>query len=125
MLAVDFVQNAANLLNSCNLNKLSSPEELYYPEDEAKCKVLLENILQTFLQICTYDSKQFMTSYRCEIILQPMIDQLDNPLVDSEQMKTLLSTTIGNLGAAGADSLWQQLNYGVLMKTRHTNPEVR
>ncbi|XP_055713807.1 HEAT repeat-containing protein 1 homolog [Phlebotomus papatasi] len=125
VLAVDFVQNAANLLNSCNLTKFSSPEELYYPKDEAKCRVLLENILQTFLQICTYDNKQFMTSYRCEIILQPMIDQLDNPLVDSEQMKTLLSTTIANLGAAGADSLWQQLNYGVLMKTRHTNPEVR
>ncbi|XP_055680331.1 HEAT repeat-containing protein 1 homolog [Lutzomyia longipalpis] len=125
VLAVDFVQNAAELLNSCNLAKVATEEELYYANDAKKCETLLENILQTFLHICTYDSRQFMTVHRCEIILQPLIDQLDNPLVQKNNLKTLLSTTIASLGAAGADNLWQQLNYGVLLKTRHTNPEVR
>ncbi|XP_059617270.1 HEAT repeat-containing protein 1 homolog [Phlebotomus argentipes] len=125
VLAVDFVQNAADLLNNCNLAKVTMNKNLYFPEDEAKCETLVENILQTFQQICTYDSRQFMTTHRCEIILQPMIDQLDNPVLQKDDVKNLLSSTIASLGAAGADNLWQQLNYGVLMKTRHADPDIR
>lgn len=127
LFAIDFVQNSAALLNACHINKLNDdPSELYFPNSKKRCAVLVDGVVRTYLNIFTYDCKQFMNSSRFDALLKPLVDQLENDLVVKDEILTsLVSKTIAQMGMAVDDSLWRQLNYEILLKTRSNNPKVR
>lgn len=59
--------------------------------------------------------------------MQPIVDQLENPIIlEDIEMKKILTSCLAQLAAAtNDDSLWKQLNYQVLLKTRSNNHEIR
>ncbi|XP_055916782.1 HEAT repeat-containing protein 1 homolog [Eupeodes corollae] len=120
----DFIKDATELLTSCNTSKNSV---LYFENSDQLNMELLENILCTLANIFMYDSKGFTNPHRFDILMQPVVDQLENKLVlDNEELQNILLLCIGQLAVAvSSDVLWKQLHYQILLKTRANVPEVR
>lgn len=121
-----FINNACVLLDSCNVIKT---DVLYFEEPE-KCIILVESIMKTFYSVFLYDSQNFINKEKFEIIMQPLVDQLENNLGDLKELRNrarcVIIPCISQLAVASADdSLWKQLNYQVLLKTRHASSEIR
>lgn len=121
-----FINNACVLLDSCNIIKT---DKLYFDEPE-KCIILVESIMKTLYSVFLYDSQNFINKEKFEIIMQPLVDQLENNLGNltelRERAKRIVIPCIAQLAVAcGDDSLWKQLNYQVLLKTRHSSSEIR
>lgn len=116
LFAGDFIQDAATLLNKCN-NKSNSSND----------RVLVKNILNTLYNVFLYDSSRFVNPNRFEILMQPLVDQLENPLIiENDEMIQDYIASISQLAVAVSnDVLWKQLNYQILLKTRSNEPEVR
>lgn len=74
-----------------------------------------------------HDSQGFINSHRFEILLQPIVNQLENELVlNNPLIKEKLPLCLAQLASAVNDDLmWKQLNYQILLKTRHGNSDVR
>lgn len=126
LFASHFLSNAANLLDACNNLKRDS---LYF-EQEEKNILLLEYVLKTLYYIFLYDSQKFITKDRFDVLMQPLVDQIENTLgsedVIARRAKTLLVPCIVQLAVATADdALWKQMNYQILLKMRHTSSSIR
>lgn len=126
LFAGHFLNNAATLLDNCNQIK---QDELYFDDDD-KNIALLENILKTLLAIFLYDSQKFVTKERFDVLMQPVVDQLENTLGGIENLKnrakSVLIPCIAQFAVATADdALWKQMNYQILLKTRHNWPSIR
>lgn len=89
--------------------------------------LLLANIVETLHQIFLHDSQGFINSSRFEMLMQPLVDQIENEIIlKNVENKNKLSSAIAQFGVAANDDIhWKQLNYQILMKTRSNNPEVR
>jgi len=74
-----------------------------------------------------HDSQNFVNAQRFDIMMQPIVDQLENEyVINNEEIKTLVTPCLAYLAAAVADdTLWKQMNYQILMKTRNNNPNIR
>lgn len=120
LFASDFIEDAAELLNKCNqsLSPSSSP---------GADVLLVKSILNTLYNVFFYDSSKFVNPHRFDILMQPLVDQLDNPLIiESEEMVRDYIACVSQLAVAVCnDVLWKQLNYQVLLKTRTNVAEVR
>ncbi|XP_018325766.1 HEAT repeat-containing protein 1 [Agrilus planipennis] len=126
LFAGHFLNNAANLLDACNVIK---QKELYF-ENEEQNVLLVENILKTLNAVFLYDTQRFVNKERYDVLMQPIVDQLENTLggVDSleKRAQNLLSPCIVNfVVAVGDDALWKQVNYQIMLKTRHSDWKVR
>jgi U3 small nucleolar RNA-associated protein 10 len=126
LFAGHFIKNAADLLNACNKNKT----EVLYFDDEQDCCLLIEYIVKTFNSVFTYDSQNFINKERFEAIVQPLVDQLENTNGGMNSLtvrgKDIIIPCIAQFAVATADdSLWKPLNYQILLKTRHNDPEIR
>jgi len=67
---------------------------------------------------------------RFELLLEPLVDQLENQLggadVAERRIKELLVPLLAQLAAAASDDyLWKALHYQLLMKTRNNSAPVR
>jgi U3 small nucleolar RNA-associated protein 10 len=124
LFASDVVDSAANLLNLSNISK--NNENLCF-NDNKKNLYLTEFILRSLHNIFLHDHQNFINSQRFEVIMQPVVDEIENELVvKDEGIQQLLRMTIAQLAVAASDDiLWKQLNYQVLLKTRSDTPEVR
>ncbi|XP_047117771.1 HEAT repeat-containing protein 1 [Schistocerca piceifrons] len=130
LFAGHFIKNAAQMLDQNNETKT---EDLYFgkgEEAEAKAAVLLEYILKTLHKVFLYDSHNFTNKERFDSLMQPVVDQMENTLGGVENLqsrvKNLLTPCIAQFAVATADdTLWKQLNYQVLLKTRHNTPQIR
>ncbi|KAF2881660.1 hypothetical protein ILUMI_24517 [Ignelater luminosus] len=127
LFAGHFLNNAATLLDNCNQIK---QDELYFDDDNDKNIALLENILKTLSAIFLYDSQKFVTKERFDVLMQPVVDQLENTLGGIENLekraKDVLIPCIAQFAVATADdALWKQMNYQILLKTRHNSPNIR
>lgn len=122
LFAGHFINNAATVLESCNTKN----QPLYF-EEEHKNIELLENILKTLNLVFMYDSHKFVNKERFDILMQPVVDQLDNTLGNYEaRVRDIVIPTVVNFTVAtGDDSLWKQLNYQILLKMRDGNPKIR
>lgn len=127
LFAGHFIKNASELLNATNTMKNNT--NLYFPKDESN-NLLIESILTTLTAVFIYDSKKFMDKDRFDTLMQPLVDQLENQtggikcLV--ERGEVLVVPCIAQFAVAIADdALWKQLNYQILLKTRHNHPQVR
>lgn len=124
LFASDVVDSAANLLNKSNPAR---SDELVFDNNNGLNLYLTEFILSSLFNIFIHDHQNFINSHRFEVIMQPIIDEIENELVmKDERIQQLLRSCIAQLAvAAGDDILWKQLNYQVLLKTRSDTPEIR
>lgn len=122
LFASDFIEDAAELLNKCNQSK--SENELSSSSADV---LLVKSILNTLYNVFLYDSSKFVNPHRFDILMQPLVDQLDNPLIiESEAMVGDYIACVSQLAVAVSnDVLWKQLNYQILLKTRTNVTEVR
>lgn len=118
----DFIPNAATLLT--NLTVLELPNN---QNQLAQSSLLVFSIVETLYQVFLHNSHSSVNSSRFEVLVQPLVDQIENALVlnDSNTMD-LVSQAITQLGVAFNDDIqWKQLNYQVLMKTRNNSSSIR
>ncbi|KAG5677597.1 hypothetical protein PVAND_007343 [Polypedilum vanderplanki] len=126
LFASDVVDSASQLLDKCNSSK-ENEEGLCFGNDTEKNLYLIENILQTLENMFLNDHQNFINSRRFDIIMQPIVDQIENEdALKCEKIQELIRKCIAQLAVAISDDiLWKQLNYQVLLKTRSDNPEIR
>lgn len=126
LFAGHFLNNTAQILDSCNKTK---NEELYFSEED-KNLLLLEYVLKTLNAVFLYGSERFITKDRFDILMQPLVDQLENTLGGVESLtkrnEELLTPCLIHFALATADdALWKQMNYQILLKMRHNVPKIR
>ncbi|XP_036321431.1 HEAT repeat-containing protein 1 homolog [Rhagoletis pomonella] len=122
LFARDFIDDAATLLNDYNAAKQAIDTDV-----ETLTVNIVKAILNTLHTLFLHDSKGFINSQRFEVLMVPLVDQLENRLVlENEELQQSLQACLAQLAAAVSnDIMWKQLNYQVLMKTRTNVPEVR
>ncbi|XP_018577691.1 HEAT repeat-containing protein 1 [Anoplophora glabripennis] len=126
LFAGHFLNNAAQILDSCNETK---NEELYFIE-ESKNTLLLEYTLKTLNEVFLHGSQRFINKDRFDILMQPLVDQLENTLGGVENLlkrnEELVTPCLIHFALATADdALWKQMNYQILLKMRHNVSKVR
>lgn len=127
LFSVDFTMNSASLLNGCHLGKAKDDaEQIFFPDDEAKCATLIDGIMSSYFNIFTYDAAKFMDAGRFETLCNVMVDQLENDIVlKDSRLADSVSKAVSQMGLSIDDSLWRQLNYALLLKTKHQDHRVR
>lgn len=127
LFTIDFTNNSASLLDGCHIGKLKDdPQLLFFPNGEDKCATLIEGIMSSYLNIFTYDAKKFMDAGRFETLCNVFVDQMENEIVlKNEKLMETVSKAVSQMGLSIDDSLWRQLNYALLMKTKHHDHRVR
>lgn len=114
LFSADFIPNAAELLAGSE-------------SDAPPPAQLIEAIVRTLHSICLHDSQGFVNTHRFDVLLQPLVDQLQSaavlarPALQTEVMQLLAQFGV----ACNDDSAWKQLNYQILLKTRHQLAAVR
>lgn len=125
LFAGDFIQNATDWLNKLNASTEENEEKKI--ENVEKSVILIESIIETLYQTFLYGSTGFINHSRFDVLLQPLVDQIENEIVlNSASIKSLLSKCLAQLAlVTNDDTLWKQLNYQILMKTRNNSSEIR
>ncbi|XP_056631660.1 HEAT repeat-containing protein 1 homolog [Diorhabda sublineata] len=126
LFASHFINNSAQILDGCNLSKT---EDLYFT-DEEKNVILIENILKTLNSVFLYDNQKFINRDRFNILMQPLVDQLENTLggldVLTKRNTELVTPCLVHFSVAVADdALWKQINYQILLKMRNNTAKIR
>nr|CAD7256183.1 unnamed protein product [Timema shepardi] len=130
LFAGHFLKNAAGLLDA---NNLAKTDTLYFGSGKlakTKADLLLQQILKTLHGVFMYDRQKFINKERFDVLMQPIVDQLENTLGGVEGLQSRASSfvkpCIAEFAVAIADdALWKDLNYQILLKTSHNMPEVR
>lgn len=114
LFSADFIANAAELLANDGDQAPPPPQ-------------LIEAIVRTLHSICLHDSQGFVNTHRFEVLLQPLVDQLQSAAVlASPALQAEVVQLLAQFGVAcNDDSAWKQLNYQILLKTRHQLAAVR
>ncbi|KAK5875369.1 hypothetical protein CesoFtcFv8_027852 [Champsocephalus esox] len=128
LFAGNLVKPIADLLTLSNCSQTSEP--LFASLSSQKVCLLLHFLLDCLYKICLYDTQRFLSRERADTLLQPLLDQMENSVGGQEASRLRLTQNLvpclGQFSVALADdSLWKTLNYQILLKTRHTLPEVR
>ncbi|XP_070194933.1 HEAT repeat-containing protein 1-like isoform X2 [Littorina saxatilis] len=129
LFAAHIIKHAAQLLDLLNT---SATEEPYLKKDRKgrKTSKLLNGLIGCVQKVCLYDTQNFINKDRFTMLMQPLLDQIEN-LVGGDKLYRQRITeyvvpAIADFAAATRnDSLWKTLNYQLMLKTRHTNMEVR
>lgn len=90
--------------------------------------LLIQSIVSTLSNVFKYDTINFTTNERFELIMTPLVDLLE--AVDLEDYDNIchifVIPCISNLIAAVTDdTLWKNINCQIMLKARHRLPEVR
>ncbi|KRT82326.1 hypothetical protein AMK59_3389, partial [Oryctes borbonicus] len=126
LFAGHILNNAALVLDSCNIIK----QQESYCKDEEKSLYLLELVLKTLHTVFLYDNGKFLNKEKFDLLMQPIIDQLENTLggqdVFISRAENLVIPCIIHFGIASCDdTYWKQLNYQILLKMRHSSSTIR
>ncbi|XP_076462291.1 HEAT repeat-containing protein 1-like isoform X2 [Babylonia areolata] len=129
LFAAHIFRHATQLLDLLHDGKA---EEAYLRKDKKgrKTSMLLGSVLGCLHKVCLFDTQNFINKERFAMLMQPLLDQLENFAggedVYRQRVKDTLVPTIADFAAAAKnDSLWQTLNYQLMLKTRSKNKEVR
>lgn len=90
--------------------------------------LLIQYIVSTLSNIFKYDTINFTTKERFEIIMTPLVNLLEEVDLDNYRdiCQNYVIPCISNLIAAVTDdTLWKDINCQVMLKARHRLPEVR
>ena len=109
-----FLNNAARILDACNTVK----NETSYFGEENKDVLLLENVLKTLHAVFLYDNHKFVNKDRFQVLMQPLVDQLENSLGGVECLERRNEEVV-------TPAIVQQLNYQILLKMKHNSPSIR
>ncbi|XP_034311475.2 HEAT repeat-containing protein 1 [Magallana gigas] len=127
--ASHIVVHAAQVLK--DNNKQITGNDFYGSSKKGRRKAhkLLVHVCDCLYKCFLYDTEGFVTKERFDTLLQPLVDQLENVddgTLSKERVSEHLVPCIVQFGVATQDdSLWKTLNYQILLKTRHTSPQVR
>lgn len=126
LFASHFINNSAEILDACNRSKT---EDLYYANED-KNVILLENVLKTLNSVFLYDNQKFINRDRFNVLMQPLVDQLENPLGGlnalTKRNSELVTPCLVHFSIAVADdALWKQINYQILLKMRNNTAKIR
>ncbi|XP_078485426.1 HEAT repeat-containing protein 1 isoform X2 [Ciona intestinalis] len=96
------------------------------PENVTRCRYVVETFKLTLL----HSSSNFMNQQRFDMTAGVLVDQLEKFQLDNEMLQDYIINyiipCIGQLVMSSRnDVAWQPLNYQILLKMRHKNPEVR
>ncbi|VVC45339.1 Armadillo-type fold,BP28, C-terminal domain,Armadillo-like helical,U3 small nucleolar RNA- [Cinara cedri] len=116
LFAGNLIPTANSILKQCKSNKLNEKT------------TLIKYIVSTLENVFKYDTINFTTKERFEIIMKPLVDLLE--AVDLENYNNVcqdyIIPCISNLIAAVTDdTLWKDINCQIMLKARHRLPEVR
>ncbi|XP_041671630.1 HEAT repeat-containing protein 1 isoform X1 [Cheilinus undulatus] len=132
LFAGNLVKPFADLLRLTNTSKTSDTDESLFSSSRAeeKTSLLLQLVLDCLHKIFLYDSHQFLSKERADALLGPLVDQLENKVggvqVYQQRVSQHLVPCVGQFAVAlSDDALWKMLNYQILLKTRHSDAEVR
>ena len=127
LFASDLIKNAADMLDKTNISKVGSEKELFFADAPERNLTLVKYILETLHGICLHDNQNFMNALRFDMLMQPMVDQLENLIIFEDlKARSVLVNSLAQLAVAVKDDmLWKQLNYQILLKTRSNTPEIR
>lgn len=125
-----FVLFAGNLVKPFSdlLQQSQDPDALFACEQ--KLSMLLRYVLDCLQKIFLFDTQRFLSHERAETLMDPLVNQLEN-LQGSEgqycsRVSQSLVPCLGQFAVAlGDDTQWKNLNYKILMKTRHVEQKVR
>lgn len=121
----ELIDTAGPMLDKCNPSKHDN--DACFGDDKVKNLYLTEFILRTLNNIFLHDHQNFINTQRFDIVMQPIVDQIENESLQSnDKILQLVRTCVAQLATAASDDiLWKQLNYQVLMKTRSDVPAQR
>lgn len=121
----ELIDSAGPMLDKCNPSKHDG--DSCFGDDKIKNLYLTEFILRTLHNIFLHDHQNFINTQRFDIVMQPIVDQIDNEfLLLDTGIQQLVRSCVAQLAIAASDDiLWKQLNYQVLMKTRSEHPGQR
>ncbi|XP_036142553.1 HEAT repeat-containing protein 1 [Monomorium pharaonis] len=124
-----FLKHAASLLSNNNMFITDTPQELTLLDESNRIE-LVEAILLTLHRVFGYDVHNFVSQNQFEVLMQPIVDQVENTMGTKEEYESranrLIVPCIASFASAIADdSLHKQLVYQTLLKTRHAKPYVR
>ncbi|KAL4236600.1 HEAT repeat-containing protein 1 [Mactra antiquata] len=130
LFAAHIMDHAVKLLD---LNNSIKNDEKYFPTDSSsyqKSCLLLEYIFDCIYKCCLYDTDKFINRKRFDLLMNPIVDQLENQQGDIDVYRNrindhLVPCLVQLCVAAQDDSLWRSLNYQVCLKTRSENAEVK
>lgn len=118
-----FSQAASVLERNNSVNNLNT---VFGVGEEAaqKTAVLLKYVLDTLKTIFLHDSVKFTNQERFQMMLHPLINQLENTKIGKETYKDLVThhlipCVLKFTSAVGDDSLWKELNRAILLKLRN------
>lgn len=120
----DFIEDAAKLLVSFNS---TSEENSIAKIGLDRSAILIGNIIDTLYHIFLYDTQGFVNLHRFNILLQPLVDQIENDVVlNTPHLKDQLPLCLGQLSVAvNDDNMWKQLNHHILNKSRENNSDIK
>lgn len=77
-----------------------------------------------------YDTTGYFNADQCDLLNQPLVDQLENYHQDRQDLyqrliEHLLPAITGFTVCLNDDTLWKPLHYQILLKSRHDEPCVR
>lgn len=124
-----FIRNAAQVIADTNYTQKGTLP-FTGPHAEGNTVTLLEYVLRCLYRVCLHDNENFINKERFEILMEPLVDQLDNQLGDEDvaqkRVKDLLVPLLAQMAVAASDDyLWKALHYQLLLKTRSNSPHVR
>ncbi|XP_067901387.1 HEAT repeat-containing protein 1 [Heterodontus francisci] len=129
LFAGQLVKPFTDILNQTNTVKT---EEAFFDSDKntEKSCLLLQFVSDCMHKIFLYDTQRFVSKERADTLMMPLVDQLENMLGGEEEYKDRVTNhlvpCIAQFSVAVADdSVWKPLNYQILLKTRHSSPNVR
>ncbi|XP_075934426.1 HEAT repeat-containing protein 1 isoform X1 [Anarhichas minor] len=125
LFAGNLVKPFSELLRQTNRSKT---ECLF--DCEEKSSLLLFSVLDCLFKIFMFDSHKFISRERAEVLMIPLVDQLENTAggdqVYQQMVTQHLVPCVGQFSVALTDdSQWKTLNYQILLKTRHQDSKVR
>lgn len=125
LFASNFIRNAAEMLVKNNVAHQKQFDNVCVSEE--KTVLLIDSILKTLHNVFKYDTVKFLTKDRFNMLVEPLVNQIENIIGDYEKRSAeIIVPTVARFAAATSDdSLWKQFNYLILLKTRHSSPQVR
>ncbi|KAL5015995.1 hypothetical protein ScPMuIL_005584 [Solemya velum] len=130
LFAGHIISHAVSVLKECNC---AEGVKSYFGSSNAgkqKTCCLLNYILDCLYKCFLHDTERFVGKERFDSLMQPLVDQLENMQGGDAAYKSrvsdhLIPCIVEFAVDAQESSSWQALNYQVLLKTRHSTPEVR
>uniref|UniRef100_A0A915J3V6 HEAT repeat-containing protein 1 n=1 Tax=Romanomermis culicivorax TaxID=13658 RepID=A0A915J3V6_ROMCU len=129
LFAQPFIKMVADIMPKCHLSKSADQEKLFSDDSiQIKNNVLVVGSLNLISKCCQYDNQAFMTKERFDLLLKPLVEQIDNTSLKNyvTRVDENLVPCFANLAyAMNDDAAWKVLNYEVLIKTRSKKARVR